>query len=222
MVIFLDGHVSVLKHCNDHLFRHVCEQLGANLYCLRFQPETLCCEPNCRSPSVRSCAARVCIFGTSHNDATFCGLHPVPSTMKQVSNGSIGGSDFWKSTKCVVVDATSFLRHIFQRERPVEFENKRLCPTFCVEHVSTQPQIICCLSHEARSTEPVKLALPSHAFVNNWISKRFVKKHLGTQRECFHFVSERTKERVVSPTSFLNELFVEFLKPRTQSMLAPL
>ena len=27
-------------------------------------------------------------------------------------------------------------------------------------------------------------------------------QHLGTYRECFNFVSERTKERVVSPTSF--------------------
>ena len=72
----LDELVFVLTHCNVHLFQHICEQFGTKLCCPRSFSETnvrfLHGHPkmlkSATAQAVRSCAARVWIFGSSHND----------------------------------------------------------------------------------------------------------------------------------------------------------
>ena len=129
MVSYLDGHVLVLKHCNDILFRHICTQSGAHPCCTCFQPETMYafCTVN-QSAKIRQGPSRARLCRKSFD----VGHVPQPritrvfqdprhaSTMKQVCNGSTCGNDLGKSTRCAVVEMKSLPRHIFQRRRPVE------------------------------------------------------------------------------------------------------
>ena len=177
---------------------------------------------------MRGCAARASIFG-------MCQGPRIPwvfqnpkraSTMKQICDDSTGGNNFgrartvltWRSDHCCdTFPSGDVLSN--------SSEKKRLCHVipgskFCVEHMSTPTKMMCCLRQEARSTTHVKQFLPSHAFVNDWICSRFV--HNTSARiasASILFRSEQKREWCHQPRSSISR---RVLKPRSQSMLAPL
>ena len=132
-----------------------------------------------------------------------------PHTMKQVCDGSTGGNHLGRAGTVLT-----------WRRR----ENKRLShfipgSKLCVEHIPTQTQMICCLCHEARSTEHVKHILPCHVFVNNWICNRFLKNTAARNASVSLCFGADKRENGVTDLVFF--ISCRVLKPRIRSMPPP-
>ena len=107
-------------------------------------------QQSAKAQAVHGCAARLDFRHVPQLRITRVFQNPRhASTMKQVCDGSIGGSNFGRGrTKCVVVKVTSFC-------------NKGLCHVVLgtklrVEYIATQTQMIRRSCQEGRSTEHVK------------------------------------------------------------------
>ena len=140
-------------------------------------------QKSARAQAVQGCAARVRIFGTSHNHESHGCSRIEASTMKQVSDGT-GGNNFGR--------AGSVLSWRWDHSWDTlsnSGENKGLCHVipgakFRVEQSGTQTQLICGFRQETRSTEHVK----------HLLSSRLCQQYLGTLDECFQLVSARARE----------------------------
>ena len=148
------------------LFQHTCEQYGANLCCSTFPTRSnvrfLHGVPKHENPQGPRMCEAVPRKRLDFRHVPQPRVFQMPSTMKQVCDGSTGGYNLGESTKCVIVEVKSFLRHILPAEtscrilvRTRGFVTSYPRPNFCVEHIATQSQMICFFCQEARSTEHV-------------------------------------------------------------------
>ena len=123
--MFLSSHTATSTHP-----RAICEQCGANLCCPHYQPEikfTVCPVP--KKTRILSGPGRARLRRKSFDFLA----RPTTTNHKGVPESKVCELDeaslrrqHWRReprecTKCVVVEVKSFLRHIIQRRRPVEF-----------------------------------------------------------------------------------------------------
>ena len=130
-LVVVGSHVLVQSHCIVHPFQHTCEQYGANPCCPHSQLETrfaLCMviqkkrKKNARVPAVRGLRRKSLDFRhVPQPRITRVFQNPRhASTMKQLSDASTGGINFGRARTVLTWRRRHFLRHIFQRRRPVE------------------------------------------------------------------------------------------------------